>query len=140
MKVMLCTAALALGLITSEAKAQVIRAEIILGDPHYRDRVVHLYDRPVRRVVAHRYEPRLIVVDRYHRGRGHYKHHGRGYRTVRAWYDRDRRAYYDGYRPGLREVTVYEIGGRYYDNYRVDDRDDRRDRDRDRHSDDRYDD
>jgi hypothetical protein len=26
--------------------------------------------------------------------------------------------YYDGYRPGLRLVTVYQIGGRYYDNYR----------------------
>jgi hypothetical protein len=137
MKVMLCTAALALGLLTSEAKAQVIRAEVIIGDPYYRDRVVHVYDRPVRRVVAHRYVPRVIVVNRFHRGRGHFKH-GRGYRSVRAWYDRDRRVYYDGFRPGLREVTVYQVDGRFYDNYRDDYREDRRDRDRDRYDDDRY--
>ena len=143
MKALLCTAALALGAAAlPEANAQTIRAEVIIGDPYYRDRVVHVYDRPVRRVVVHRYEPRIIVVDRYHRGRarGHYKH-GRGYRSVRAWYDRDRRVYYDGYRPGLREVTVYQIDGRYYDDYRADYRDDRYDRDRydDRHYD-RYDD
>jgi len=144
MKVLLSTAALALGLIAlPEAKAQTIRAEVIIGDPYYRDRdyrdrVVHVYDRPVRRVVVHRYEPRVIVVNRYHpgRARGHYKH-GRDYRAVRAWYDRDRRVYYDGYRSGLREVTVYQIDGRYYDDYQYD----RRDRDRydDRYSD-RYDD
>jgi hypothetical protein len=140
MKAMLCTAALALGVVAlPEAKAQTIRAEVVFGEPYHRDRVVHVYDRPVRRrVVVHRYEPRVIVVNRFHRGRalGHYKH-GRGYRSIRAWYDRDRRVYYDGYRPGLRLVTVFEIGGRYYDNYR----DDRYDRDRydDRYHD-RYDD
>jgi hypothetical protein len=134
MKVLLTTAALALGFIVlPDANAQTIRAEVIIGDPHYRDRVVHVYDRPVRRVVRH-YEPRIIVVNRYHPGRahGHYKHQ-RNYRSIRAWYDRDRRVYYDGYRPGLREVVVYQVDGRYYDDYR----DDRRDRDR---YDDRYDD
>jgi hypothetical protein len=117
MKVLLCTAALALGLVAlPEAKAQVIRAEIIIGEPRYRERVVHVYDRPVRRVAYHRYAPRLIVVERHHRGRGYYKHHHRrDYRRVRAWYDRDRAVYYDGFRPGLREVTLYHAGGRYYD-------------------------
>jgi hypothetical protein len=143
MRVLLSTAALALGLVAlPEAKAQTIRAEVIIGDPYYRDRVVHVYDRPVRRVVVHRYEPRIIVVNRYHpgRARGHYKH-GRDYRTVRAWYDRDRRVYYDRYRSGLREVIVYQIDGRYYDNYRYDRRDGERYNDRynDRY-DDRYDD
>ena len=140
MKVLLSTAALALGLVAlPEAKAQTIRAEVIIGDPYYRDRVVHVYDRPVRRVVHRYYEPRVIVVNRYHpgRARGHYKH-GRDYRAVRAWYDRDRRVYYDGYRSGLREVTVYQIDGRYYDNYRYD-RDRYDDRYNDRY-DDRYDD
>lgn len=145
MKVLLSTAALALGLVAlPEAKAQTIRAEVIIGEPHYRDRVVHVYDRPVRRHVVHRYyEPRVIVVNRYHpgRARGHYKHHGRDYRAVRAWYDRDRRVYYDGYRSGLREVTVYQIDGRYYDDYRYD-RDRYDDRYNDRYDDryDRYDD
>jgi hypothetical protein len=142
MKALLCTTALAFGaLAVPEASAQTIRAEVIIGDPyyhrepHYRDRVVHVYDRPVRR-----YHPRVIVVGRYHPGlaRGHARH-GRGYRSVRAWYDRDRRVYYDGYRPGLREVVVYRIDGRYYDNYRADNRDDRWDRRHDR-DDDRYDD
>ena len=135
MKVLFSTAALALGLVAlPQAKAQTIRAEIILGEPHYRDRVVHVYDRPVRRVVVHRYAPRVIVVNRYHpgRARGHFRN-GRDYRAVRAWYDRDRRVYYDGYRSGLREVTIYQIDGRYYDDYRFD----RRDRDR---YNDRYDD
>ena len=139
MKVLLSIAALALGLLAvPEAKAQTIRAEVIIGEPHYRDRVVHVYDRPVRRVVIHRYEPRVIVVNRYHpgRARGHYKN-GRDYRAVRAWYDRDRRVYYDRYRSGLREVVVYQIDGRYFDNYQ----NDRRDRDRyDGRHDERYDD
>lgn len=140
MKVMLCTAALALGLAAlPEAEAQVIRAEVIIGDPYYRDRVVHVYDRPVRRVEVHRYAPRVIVVERFHRGRGHFKHNRRDYRRVRAWYDRNRAVYYDGYRPGLREVSVYYVDGRYYDDY-SDYRDDRRYRDRDRYDDyDRYD-
>ena len=141
MKALLCTTALALGLVAlPEANAQTIRAEVIIGDPHYRDRVVHVYDRPARRVVVRRYEPRVIVVDRYHRGRarGHYKNHGRPYRSVRVWYDRDRARYYDGYRPGLKEVVVYEIDGRYYDDYRDRGRD--RDRDRGRYDNVRYDD
>jgi hypothetical protein len=138
MKALLFTTALSLGLVAlPEANAQVIRAEVIIGHPYYRDRVVHVYDRPVRRRVVHRYEPRVIVVDRYHpgRARGHYKHHSRGFRSVRAWYDRDRAVYYDGYRHGLREVTIYELDGRYYDNYRADYR---RDRDRYDDRDDRY--
>ena len=134
MKVAIVTAALGLGLLGSAApaEAQVIRAEIILGEPRYHDRVVHVYNRPARRVVVHRYAPRVIVVERFHRGRGHYKHHRRDYRRVRAWYDRDRAVYYDAYRPGLREVTVYHAGGRYYDDYERYDYDDRRDRSWDR--------
>ena len=136
MKVMLFSAVLGIGLVGTAlpepVEAQVIRAEIILGQPRYHDRVVHVY-RPARRVVTHRYAPRyaprVIVVERYHRGRGHGKH-GRDFRRIRAWYDRDRALYYDGYRPGLREVAVYYAGGQYYDDW--DDRDRERYRDRDR--------
>jgi hypothetical protein len=143
MKVALCAAALGLGLLAGgPAHAQTVRAEIIIGDPYPRDRVVHVYPRPYRRVVHH--YPRVIVVERVHRGRGHVKHHRRNeYRRIRAWYDHDRVRYYDAYRPGLREVVIFESGGRYYDydyDYRrADYRDYRDDRDYRDYRDDRRD-
>jgi hypothetical protein len=146
MKLALFTATLGFGLLTTAVPAQgQVRAEVIfgsypvsgrvtLGDPYYyHDRVVRVYPRYSRRVVVQRYAPRVIVVERYHRGRGHYKHfRHNAFHPTRVWYDPHRVVYYDGYRPGLREVTVYQLDGRYYDEdyYRASDYDDRRYRDR----------
>jgi hypothetical protein len=140
MKVALFAATLGVGLLSSmPASAQVVRAEIILGNSYPRERVVHVYERPRRAVAVHRYAPRVIVVERFHRGRGHYKHYrNNDYRRIRAWYDRDRSVYYDGFRPGLREVTIYLAGGRYYDDYYHSDRYRDNDRYRDDDRDDRY--
>ncbi len=85
------------------------------------------------------YDVRSVVV--YRSARGHSWYHRHGYRTVRVWYDAERHRYYDRYDRnyrGLREVVVYERGGRYYQD---DDRYDGRYNDRydDRHHD-RYDD
>jgi len=112
-----------------------IAGRVIVGDPypHYQHSVVVV--RP-----TYRYQPvyRAVVVREHHRGNGWYRHHG--YRTVRIWYDADRRAYYDRYDrnyPGLRTVVVYELDGRYYSDGRRDEYDrDEYDR-HDRH--DRYD-
>lgn len=145
MKASLWAITLGLGLLTTiPVQAQRVRAEVIvgtgpvsgrvvIGEPHhrYRDGYVHRY--PARRVIVERHSPRIIVVERIHRGRGHYQHHRhRDFRHVRAYYDSDRQAYYDSYRPGLRQVIVYQRDGRYYH------RDDDHFRDRDR--DDYYDD
>ncbi|MEO8201855.1 MAG: hypothetical protein ABI679_15095 [Gemmatimonadota bacterium] len=139
MKVTLLAATLGLGfLAASPAHAQVsadiqigngpVAGRIIVGDhyPVHRDVYVRRY--PVRRVVVDRYQPRVIAVERFHRGHGWSKHHQRDYRPVHVYYD-GRSRYYDRYQRGLREVTVYQFDGRYY---RDDDRDfdDRYDRDR----------
>ena len=130
----LLLAAASLAVLPSAASAQRVVADIsinegpvsgrvIIGDPYgYRER----YHAP---------QVRTVVVYRSARGHGWYHRHG--YRTVRVWYDADRHRYYDRYDRnyrGLREVVVYERGGRYYqDDARYDNRYD------DRH-DDRYDD
>lgn len=110
-----------------------ITGRVIVGDPypHYHHSVI-----VVRPGYPYRPVYRAVVVRERYRGHGWYRHHG--YRTVRIWYDADRRAYYDRYDrdyPGLREVIVYERDGRYYRDGRPDayDRDDRHD------GDDRYD-
>lgn len=125
-----------------------IAGRVIIGDPypHYPYHVVEARPR-------YRYRPlyRPVVVIERHRGHGWYRHHG--YRTARIWYDADRHSYYEHYdrnHPGLREVVVYEQGGRYYrddrrdDRYNRDGRYDRDDRDhrgdRDGRNDDRRDD
>jgi hypothetical protein len=140
MNVKLFAASLGLGLlVASTAQAQIVSADILIGTgpvagrvtigdryPSYRDH--YAYRAPVRRVVVERYRPRVIVVERFHRGRDRARYHDRGrFRQVRAYYD-GRGHYYDGYCAGLREVTVYEQDGHYYrDNDRYDD-------DRDDHS------
>lgn len=124
-----------------------IAGRVIIGDPYPQ------YPRTVVGVRSHHgYRPiyRDVVVIERHRGHGWYRHHG--YRTVRVWYDADRRTYHDRFDrhdPGLRAVVVYERGGRYYrdgwrdehDRYDQDDRHDRDDRyDRDDRDDRRDDD
>lgn len=127
-----------------------VEGRVIVGDPVYRTprtRVVieaRGHGRPLCREVA---------VVRFHGRRGWF--HQRDYRAVTVWYDSDRDRYYDrnsGDRDGLREVIIYERGGRFYDDdrrhedrYRNDyrgrvydrdhDHDDDRDRYRDRHDD-----
>ncbi len=138
----LLLAAASLAVLPAAASAQRVVADIsinegpvsgrvIIGDPYgYRER----YHAP---------QVRTVVVYRSARGHGWYHRHG--YRTVRVWYDADRHRYYDRYDRnyrGLREVVVYERGGRYYqDDDRYDDRyDDRRNDYRRRVDDQRYDD
>jgi hypothetical protein len=80
------------------------------------------YRRPV--VVYRRAPARVIVVERIsHRQRGHGRDGWkRGYRAVTLWYGGGR--YYDRYvreYPGLREVVVYERGGRFYRDADADD-------------------
>lgn len=119
----LLLAAASLAILPTAASAQRVVADIsinegpvsgrvIIGDqyrhrPHYRDSDV-----------------RAVVV--YRSARGHSWYHRHGYRTVRVWYDAERHRYYDRYDRnyrGLREVVVYERGGRYYqDDDRYDNR------------------
>jgi hypothetical protein len=72
--------------------------------------------------------PRVIVVERFHRGYGWWRNHG--YRRMVLWYDGRDRFYdrYDGRYRGLRQMEVYERDGRYYmpyrDGWRRHDRDD----------------
>ena len=133
--------ALGLAVVGSPAQAQVsagihivdgpIAAHILVGEPQYR-RPVTVYPRR-RVVVVERYAPRVLLVERIHRGEGYWRH--RGFNRISAYYDRERDVYYDRYDrhyPGLREVVLYERGGRYY----CDDRD--QDRTWNRH--DRWDD
>lgn len=144
MKAILTAAGLVLAtsLMVQPAEGQRVSAAIIIGN-HHRGRVV----------VIDRHVPRTYVVHRYrvkHVGRGHaYGHAGRlrdlrGYRPIRVYYDVRRDRYHDRRGPGLREVVIYEQGGRYYRDW--DGRSDRwydddyRDRDRDYDRDDRRDD
>jgi hypothetical protein len=67
------------------------------------------------RVVYRRPVERIIVVERVHRhrGPGYWRHHG--YRPVTLYYMDGR--YFDrrlGYRPGMREIVVYQREGRFY--------------------------
>jgi hypothetical protein len=130
MKASLFAASVGLGLLTAAPmQAQRVSAEIVIGSgpvaghviiggPRYYYRPTYFHRYPVRRVFIERRIPRVIVVERFHRGRGYYRHHGYRdhYRPVRAYYDNDRSLYYDDNRSGLREVTLYEQDGRYYHN------------------------
>lgn len=98
-----------------------VAGHVVVGDryPAYHQR--ELYRRhPGRRViVAERYQPRVIVVERFDRHRGKHwkrdKYWKRGYRVVTVYYA-DGRYYdrFDPYHPRFREVIVYERGGRFY--------------------------
>ena len=128
--------ALALTLQTPAA-AQMVEAGVVIRSGPVAGHVVIADPAPVyhRTVVVERYAPRVIVVKHLHspRGRGHgwWKRHG--YRPVVLYYDVRRDRFYDRWhrdRRGIREIVVYERGGRYYSDYewrreRRDDRDDR---------------
>ncbi|MGH7656937.1 MAG: hypothetical protein ACREL6_01795 [Gemmatimonadales bacterium] len=149
---------LATGLIVQPAEAQRVSADIIIGNGPVAGRVIvgrpHIRHHGRRVVVVDRFAPRRYVVHRYrvkHVGRGHAYGHVRGlrylpgYHPIRVYYDVRGDRYYDHRRPGLREVVLYERGGRYYRDWddrhdRWYDDDDYRDRDRDYDRRDRYDD
>jgi hypothetical protein len=105
-----------------------LAGHVIVGDEHssYHSSAIVHRPRPARRIVlVKRYAPRVLVVERFrHRHGRHWKR--MGYRPIVVYYIDGR--YYDrldGRHPRVREVVVYERGGRYY---RLDDRyDDRRD-------------
>lgn len=119
MKALTLAAALAAAsLIPVSASAQRVgvSAVIVIGNPPgyrpvYRESRPRYHDyRPARRVYIEQRYPRVIHVRRVHR---HYDHRQK-HREVRAYYDHSRNAYYDDYRPGLREVALYERGNEYY--------------------------
>jgi hypothetical protein len=137
-------------LLAEPAHAQQVQADIVLRSGPVASRVFigngySTYGRqpvvyrraPVRRVLV--VAPRAIVVERVrHHGYGHWRRFG--YRPVTLYYIDGR--YFDRAfeRPGLRQVVVYERGGRYYREYDEGERydHDRYDRDYDRQHD-RYD-
>jgi hypothetical protein len=87
-------------------------------------------------VVVRRDFPKLLVVDR----RRPFVKHGKKIKVFVGYYDRHCGLYFDRYRRGLAEVSLFEYEGRYYpfdaryderyDRYDRDDRDDRYDRER----------
>jgi hypothetical protein len=95
-------------LIATPLQAQRVSAEVVLRSG------------PVAgHVVVERYQPRVIVIERFdHRhgkrwNRDHHRDHG--YRLVTVYYADGR--YYDRYDPhysDVREVVVYERDGRFY--------------------------
>jgi hypothetical protein len=101
-------------LLPSAAKAQHVVADIFVGGGPVSGRVIiggPVYSPGYQH--APRY--RAVYVYRIQHGPAWFRSHG--YRAVRFWYDDDRDWYYDhvdGRRGGLREVVVYERGGRYY--------------------------
>jgi hypothetical protein len=135
--------ALALTLETPAA-AQMIEAGVVVRSGPVSGHVVIADPGPVyhRTVVVERYAPRVIVVTHVYphgRGRGWWKR--QGYRPVVLYYDVRRDRFYDRRHRdgrGIREIVVYERGGRYYSDYewRRDRRDDRDYRYRDREWDD----
>jgi hypothetical protein len=119
MKALALAAALsAASLIPASASAQhvSVSAVIVIGNPPPYDRVYRdsrsSYDnyRPARRVYV---EPRYASVIHVRRVHRHYNHRWQS-REVRAYYDHNQDAYYDDYRPGLREVSLFERGNEYY--------------------------
>ena len=139
-KLVLGSAALVPLFVAPAAQAQRVKADIrIFGGPisgrvvigdRYRDRPRDPYY-DVRRV----YVERVRFRDRGRR-EGWFKKFRRS-PVVVVYYDRRDDCFYDGFRPGLREIQVYERDGRFYwpdDNYY----DDRYDRGYDPRYDDRY--
>jgi hypothetical protein len=100
-----------------------VAAHILIGQP-YGSRPLAVYPRR-RVVVVEHYAPRVLAVERLHRGNGYWRH--QRFHRVYAYYDCDRDVYYDRSDeryPGLRQVALYERDGRFY-------RDDRGERDHD---------
>jgi hypothetical protein len=116
-----------------------VAGHVVIGDGYStygRQRVVYRHP-PVRRVVVVEPAPRVIVVERArYRSQGEWRRFG--YRPVTLYYVDGR--YFDRSfdRGGVRQVVVYERGGRYYRECDWDDRYERDRYDRDRHDHDRY--
>jgi hypothetical protein len=124
----LLLAAASLVLLPAAASGQRVVADISITEGPVSGHVI-IGDRYGQRPRYRDSDVRAVSV--YRSARGHSWYHRHGYRIVRVWYDAERHRYYDrcarNYR-GLREVVVYERGGRYYQD---DDRYDRDDRDND---------
>jgi hypothetical protein len=101
-----------------------VAGHVVIGDGYStygRQRVVYRRP-PVRRVVVVEQALRVIVVERArYRGQGEWRRFG--YRPVTLYYVDGR--YFDRSfnRGGVRQVVVYERGGRYYRECDQDDRD-----------------
>ena len=97
-----------LALIAAPLECQTVAAEVVVRAGPPAD-----YRQP-RRVIVERTAPRVIVIERMHVHHGrHWRRHG--YRQVVVYYLGGR--YYDQHprrRSRVREVVVYERGGRYY--------------------------
>ena len=106
----------------SPLAAQQVSAQVYVGNGPVAGRVLvrdgySTYHRPPARraVVADRYAPLLIVVERVHRHRGEGYWRRLGYRPMTLYYADGR--FYDRpvrHRHGVQEVVVYERGGRFY--------------------------
>jgi len=128
----LAIAAFAALLIPNGVAAQRVVADIRIHDGPVSGRIVvgHPYGYgPHVFAVGPRYHRhsrpgyRHVTVYRVHRGHGWFRRHG--YRPIRLWYDPAADFYYERAhrRGGLREIVIYERGGRYYrDGWRNDDR------------------
>ena len=110
--------------IPTAASAQRVVADIRIQDGPVAGRIVVGHPGYARR--WHDYSPRYHTVAVYRTHRHHEWFRRHGFRAVHVWYDSDRDRYYDdagGMRGRLREVVVYERGGRYYrEDWRDDDR------------------
>jgi hypothetical protein len=96
--------------------AQQVSADIAVRSGPIAGRVVVAdgYSTYRQRRVVYREAPRVIVIERVHRHRGHWKRHG--FRPVTVYYVNGR--YYDrwyGNPRGVRRVVVYERHGKYYE-------------------------
>lgn len=117
-------------LATSPVQAQLVAANVVVRSGPVSGHVVvsnsySIYQQPPvvvyrraperRVVVVERYHPRVVVVERmrHHRHKRHWERYG--YRPIPLYYV-DGRYYdrYEGYRPGVVRVVVYERDGHYY--------------------------
>ena len=109
--------------VPTAASAQRVIADIRIQDGPVAGHIIVGHPGYARPRYDHSPRYRVVTVYRIHRRHEWYRQHG--FRKVSLWYDGDRDRYYDnaaGSR-GLREVVVYERGGRYYrEDWRNDDR------------------
>jgi len=111
-------ATLAAALIPSAAHAQRVFADVRIGEGPVSGHIIIASPSAPHDYHGPRDYPRYRVVEVYRmqRGAGWYRSHG--YRPVQVWYDEDRDCYYDRYDRGrrghVREIVIYQRGGRYY--------------------------
>ena len=102
--------------LVASLEAQQVSADIAVRSGPIAGRVLVTdgYSTYRQRRVVYREAPRVIVIERVHRHRGHWKRHG--FRPMTVYYVNGR--YYDrwyGNPRGVRRVVVYERHGRYYE-------------------------